>query len=486
MKKGDFSLDLIQEKYLKQKFEKRLQEVFTYGWLTDKIGYFHFRRFGSLEQSRKVIDEIVDTFEEADGIIVDVRNNDGGSDRVGKLIADRFADRKRLYMTTQIRNGPKHDDFTAKKYWFTEPDGPRQFLKPVILLTHRFSVSAAENFALAMRVMPHVTMVGDATSGVFADVYSDQLPNGWKIRVSYKLFLDQNGFCWEGIGVPADIRQTNRKEEISDGRDKVLELATKLLQEGRLKPQKEEDSLARGYESLVDVLSKTVASDGIPAGLEAYRKTKAGAGDGAYVEETELYGLANAYATQNQLKEAQAVYRLGIEEFPQSYIFCLGLADVLDQLGNSTDPRHFLQQAAKRNRRSYPWEKDSFTAIEKALEGVRILSKDIERAVRQNRFAKVVNRYRQEPDGYYVAERAMNRLGYRLVLQEKVEEAIQVFQINTQVFPDSFNTWDSLGEAHLVRGDYTRAIEYYEKSLTLNPQNDNAKTMIERMKKNDD
>ncbi len=197
-----FSLDLIKEKYLRGRFTPKVNGVFHYGWVSDDVGHFHFRSFGNREASAEAIDEIIRELVGAKAIIVDVRGNGGGDDRVGKLVADRFADRKRLYMLTQIRNGPKRDDFSPPKYWYVEPVGPRPFTKPVILLTHRFSVSAAENFALAMRLLPHVTVVGDATSGVFADVYRDRLPNGWQFSVSYKLFVDQDGFCWEGTGSP--------------------------------------------------------------------------------------------------------------------------------------------------------------------------------------------------------------------------------------------------------------------------------------------
>jgi len=237
MEMEDFSLDVVKEKYLKKELETRMRGVFTYGWLSETIGYFHFRGFDNLAASSAAIDEIVEELRDARGIVIDVRANGGGDDRVGKAIADRFADTKRLYMTTQIRKGGEHDDFTAPKSWYVEPGGKRQFTRPVILLTHRFSVSAAENFALALRVLPHVTVVGDATSGVFADVYGDTLPNGWRFSVSYKLFLDPQGFCWEGIGVPADLRQTNSKDDVAAGRDRVIELAMALIDSGALSPQ---------------------------------------------------------------------------------------------------------------------------------------------------------------------------------------------------------------------------------------------------------
>ena len=229
IKMRDHSLLLIREKYLKGNYDTLHKNIFHYGWLDDSIGYFHFRGFSSPSDSADAIDEIVDEFKDAKGIIIDVRQNGGGDDRVGKIIAGRFAKEKKMYMITRIRNGPSHDDFTEPKLWYVEPDGPIQFTKPVILLTHRHSVSAAENFALAMRVIPHATLVGDFTSGCFADMRGETLPNGWRYSISYTLFTDQNGFCWEGIGVPPDLRITNTAEDIAKKNDRVLEFAMELI-----------------------------------------------------------------------------------------------------------------------------------------------------------------------------------------------------------------------------------------------------------------
>jgi hypothetical protein len=235
----DFSLDLVKQKYLKGQYERRVDGIFHYGWLNQSVGYFHFSQFRDAASSGAAIDEIIQEFQDCAGIVVDVRANYGGDDRVGKLIADRMADQERLYMMTQRRDGLERDAFTNPQYWYVQPDGPLQFTQPVILLTHRHSISAAENFALAMRTLPHVTVVGDTTSGVFADVESAMLPNGWSVSVPYTLFLDHEGFCWEGIGVPPYIRQVNTKEDISMDRDKVLELAVALIDSGELKPRPE-------------------------------------------------------------------------------------------------------------------------------------------------------------------------------------------------------------------------------------------------------
>jgi tetratricopeptide (TPR) repeat protein len=82
----------------------------------------------------------------------------------------------------------------------------------------------------------------------------------------------------------------------------------------------------------------------------------------------------------------------------------------------------------------------------------------------------------------FFVERAVNRLGYRQLNAGDVDGALEIFVLNTEYFPEAFNTWDSLAEAHMVRGDDELAIRYYMKSLELNPENDNATRMIERIK----
>jgi glyoxylase-like metal-dependent hydrolase (beta-lactamase superfamily II) len=82
----------------------------------------------------------------------------------------------------------------------------------------------------------------------------------------------------------------------------------------------------------------------------------------------------------------------------------------------------------------------------------------------------------------YLVEADMNRAGYALMGEGKIEEAIAVFEMNVSAFPDSSNVYDSLGEALMNAGRFEEAIAEYEKSIALDPRNENAKTMIKRMK----
>ena len=78
-------------------------------------------------------------------------------------------------------------------------------------------------------------------------------------------------------------------------------------------------------------------------------------------------------------------------------------------------------------------------------------------------------------------EGAINRAGYRLLRAGAIDDAIEVFSLNTGAFPESANAWDSLGEAHMERGNRERAIESYRRSLELDPDNDNAREQLEAL-----
>ncbi len=90
---------------------------------------------------------------------------------------------------------------------------------------------------------------------------------------------------------------------------------------------------------------------------------------------------------------------------------------------------------------------------------------------------------RDVPDEWRDTKGVMNSLGYQLLEARKVDEAIVVFELNVETYPDYANGWDSLGEGYMVRGDYATAIRHYEKSLELDPNNGNATDMIHRMQR---
>lgn len=78
-------------------------------------------------------------------------------------------------------------------------------------------------------------------------------------------------------------------------------------------------------------------------------------------------------------------------------------------------------------------------------------------------------------------ENLVNQLGYELMGRGRLNTAIRVFQFNVAAYPQAWNTCDSLAEGYMKAGDHLTAVEYYTRSLQLNPGNRNARTMLRRL-----
>ncbi len=79
-------------------------------------------------------------------------------------------------------------------------------------------------------------------------------------------------------------------------------------------------------------------------------------------------------------------------------------------------------------------------------------------------------------------EQSINRAGYELMEGGKGKDAIELFKLNVRLYPESWNVYDSLGEAYAAAGDKALAIENYEKSLQLNPKNETGKAALAKLK----
>lgn len=83
---------------------------------------------------------------------------------------------------------------------------------------------------------------------------------------------------------------------------------------------------------------------------------------------------------------------------------------------------------------------------------------------------------------YYFVEAEFNNWGYNLLSRKRHQDAIEVLKMNVEMYPESFNAYDSLGEAYMNAGEKELAIENYEKSLKFNSRNTNAVDQLKRLK----
>ncbi|MGK0391438.1 MAG: putative negative regulator of RcsB-dependent stress response, partial [Maribacter sp.] len=82
---------------------------------------------------------------------------------------------------------------------------------------------------------------------------------------------------------------------------------------------------------------------------------------------------------------------------------------------------------------------------------------------------------------YHISESEINTLGYQLLAKNKLNDALKVFKLNTELYPNAFNTFDSYGECLMKLGKKDEAVKAYEKSLMLNSANENARKMIDEL-----
>lgn len=99
-----------------------------------------------------------------------------------------------------------------------------------------------------------------------------------------------------------------------------------------------------------------------------------------------------------------------------------------------------------------------------------------------------IERYRELREKHYggaaydFGQGTLNALGYRLLGEGKTDDAIAVFRLNVEMFPNSGNPFDSLAEAYLKKGDPVRAEAFYQKALELDPGNDNAAEQLGKLR----
>jgi CubicO group peptidase (beta-lactamase class C family) len=98
---------------------------------------------------------------------------------------------------------------------------------------------------------------------------------------------------------------------------------------------------------------------------------------------------------------------------------------------------------------------------------------------------KAMAAYRQikqaNPESAAVSEARLNTLGYTFLRQKKLPEAIAYFKLNAELYPNSWNVYDSLGDAYMANGDNELAVANFKKSLEMNPKNTHAAEMLKKL-----
>ncbi len=189
----------------------------------DQVGYVYYGNFSS-GVGESNLDNMFIHFKDCRGLILDVRNNGGGAMSNSDRITQRFLEEKILtgYVTYKTGNG--HTDFSSPYPLYLSPSDRLRWTEPVIVLTNRQCYSATNNLVSIMRLLPHVTVMGDCTGGGSGFPFSSELPIGWGIRFSACPILDADKKHTE-FGIEPDEKVSMTEEDMKKGKDTIIEAA---------------------------------------------------------------------------------------------------------------------------------------------------------------------------------------------------------------------------------------------------------------------
>lgn len=227
----------------------------------DTIAYVRYSSFESSIGNTN-LDYMLALIRNANGMILDIRNNGGGSLTNAVTLAERFATERTLYGYMQHKTGPGHNDFSRPEALYLEPATDRYLwdasCRPVVVLTNRHCYSAANNFVQLMQALDGtlttdtlgqqhpklIKVCGDRTGGGSGMPFESVLPNGWTLRFSACPMLDANGQSTEeGIdpspGLKVDMDSTSMIEK---HRDDIIEAARAYILKNTRAPRKEPEN----------------------------------------------------------------------------------------------------------------------------------------------------------------------------------------------------------------------------------------------------
>lgn len=119
-----------------------------------------------------------------------------------------------------------------------------------------------------------------------------------------------------------------------------------------------------------------------------------------------------------------------------------------------------------------------WSTVSGQMSAAQVLYDLIEEGADDAKLKAVAAEFAEAKPDYYFIESQINGFGYRFLQLEKPAEAVRLFGVNAKLYPDSWNVYDSLAEALLATGEKDQAIAMYEKSVELNPENENGKTAL--------
>jgi carboxyl-terminal processing protease len=200
-----------------------------YGRHSSGIGYIRILSFEGREEIADEFDVALAALKDVPGIVLDIRNNEGGTGISHKRIIGRLLSKEVKDTTVYVKDGPGYSQF-RKRESSLRPTGAWQFSKPVALLFNAVTGSAADLFAARLVGAKRVLTVGVTTHGnLSGNCAYVVLPCGLIVRLSIGYVTYPDGVVVEGRGNVPVVKADQLLKDVRSNRDSVLEKAVELL-----------------------------------------------------------------------------------------------------------------------------------------------------------------------------------------------------------------------------------------------------------------
>ncbi len=193
---------------------------------------------------------------------------------------------------------------------------------------------------------------------------------------------------------------------------------------------------------------------------------------------------ANKMMQQGSPAEAETIFQYMLKNYSNSANAFFGMANISEQDGKLEEACGYYQKMLEILDGDHGLILSRVKILEKKIEESGIYA--VEKEIQHSGFSAGLRKFHalrnDSETELYFDEGEINAFGYRLIRDGKVAEAIQIFQLNVEMYPRSANAFDSLAEAYMRDDQKDLAVQNYQKSLELNPKNENAKEMLKRLK----
>ena len=188
----------------------------------DSIGYVYYGSFSDGFSLTNWL-AVLKYFEQCRGIVLDVRNNGGGSMNNAYLLAAPFFTKDTLVGYWQHKSGPEHHDFSSLEPMIMN-ESRGYWRRPVIVLCNRHSYSAANFFVSIMRYADNCLIMGGISGGGGGMPMSYELPNGWMVRFSSIKMYDR-----DTISIEPGVKPHLLVNQHSQDKDDLIEEAVRWI-----------------------------------------------------------------------------------------------------------------------------------------------------------------------------------------------------------------------------------------------------------------